>query len=268
MNARSATTEPNVAKEPHLISDLGLFILVIASFFSSIMGAIASGGGGFIMTPLLILFGLTPAQAVATGKISGLATTVGSLGGMRGIRMKDKRLLVILLALALLAGLISPRIIVNLGGDVYVIILGITLILIAPVIYLKKLGHFTKQVSKNHRIVGYFITFIALLLQGVFSSGLGIFVSIAMMAVLGLNALEANVSKRSVQLLLNSTIILSLVGTGLIIWRVALTVVFANLAGSYIGGKIAVKKGPRFVSFMLAVLAFMGGVALLIKVWT
>ena len=40
--------------------------------------------------------------------------------------------------------------------------------------------------------------------------------------------------------------------------------VVANLSGSFIGGRIAVKKGSAFVSIVLAVLAFVSGVGLLL----
>jgi uncharacterized membrane protein YfcA len=42
-----------------------------AGFLMSILGGIAGGGGGFVMTPLAIFLGLTPAQAVSTGKFAG-----------------------------------------------------------------------------------------------------------------------------------------------------------------------------------------------------
>ena len=49
-----------------------LVILGAVSLLMSILSGIGGGGGGFIMTPLAIFLGLTPQQAIASGKIGGL----------------------------------------------------------------------------------------------------------------------------------------------------------------------------------------------------
>jgi len=246
------------------MSDIELIAYGLVGFVIAILSSIASGGGGFVMTPLAIFFGLTPAEAIATGKIGGLSTTAGSLLGMRAKRTDSKKRLIIILVLAGLAGLISSRVIVALDGDVFSKVIGVLLILMTPIIYKKKLGHISKVVSNRHGLLGYILVFVALLLQGTFSSGLGIFVSMAMIVGLGLDALEANILKRTSQLLLNSVIIIGVIGTGLIVWKVAAVAVIGNFLGSYIGGKIAVKKGAIFVSKVLAILAFISGIGLIL----
>jgi len=246
------------------MSDVGLLVYGLAGFFMAIISSIASGGGGFVMTPLGIFLGLTPAEAIATGKLAGLSTTVGSLAGMKSKIPANKKRLATVLVLAGIAGIASSQIIVNLDGDVYAKVIGVVLVLIAPLIYTKKIGYLPKVLSTKHTMLGYVAVFVALLAQGTFSSGLGIFVSIAMILGLGLDALEANITKRTTQLLMNSVIIAGVLGTGLIVWKVALVSIICNFFGSYIGGKIAVKKGAEFVSLLLAILAFMSGVGLLL----
>jgi len=44
-----------------------LLIYGVTGFVMSVFSGIAGAGGGFVMTPLLILLGLTPAQAVSSG---------------------------------------------------------------------------------------------------------------------------------------------------------------------------------------------------------
>lgn len=244
--------------------ELGLIALV--GFLVSIMSAIASGGGGFVMTPLLILLGLSPAQAIATGKVGGLAVTLGSLSGMKGrvSGAHDKKKLLILLLLAFIAGLLAPKVIVTLDSGLYEKFLGVFLVLVGPLIYFKKIGHQSKKISPMQEKFGFLLVFTTLLLQGIFSTGMGIFVSLAMISGLGLDALDANINKRTTQLVLNSTILVSLFTSGLIVWSTALIVIVGNFIGSYIGGKIAVKKGNKLVSLMLAALAFISGILLLL----
>lgn len=246
------------------MSGVELFLVGIVGFILAIFSGIAGGGGGFIMTPMLILFGLSPAQAVATGKLGGFSMAIGSLYGMKSSSKLNKSVVIIAIILSVLSGIIASQIIVSINEDVYGNILGVTLILIAPIMLIKKIGHVEKHITRNKKIVAYIGLFITLFLQGILSGGFGVFVSIVLMSGLGLSAIQANITKRYTQLVLNSVIIIGLVGSGLILWSVAAVMVAVNLIGSAIGGHIAIRKGAGFVSKVMAVLAFISGLALLI----
>jgi uncharacterized membrane protein YfcA len=51
-----------------------LVLFAIVCFGMSVFSGFAGGGAGFIITPVSIFLGLTPAQAVSSGKFNGLAT--------------------------------------------------------------------------------------------------------------------------------------------------------------------------------------------------
>ncbi len=242
-----------------------LAVFGAVAFTASILSAIAGGGGGFIITPLLIFFGLTPAQAVSTGKVGGLSVALGSMLGMRSNKSKlNRKTLAIILAISLAAGLIAPRIIVSLNPGSYENAIGIILILLSIFILYKKVGHHSIQHSSKHRFFGYVATFFSLLAQGIFSSGLGVLVNFSMMIGLGMSSIDANILKRAVQLVLNTTIVVSLLASGLIQWNILAVIIPINFTGSWVGGKLAVQKGSRFVSLVLAGLAFVSGVVLLV----
>jgi uncharacterized membrane protein YfcA len=247
------------------MSDIGLIVYAVVSFFMSIIGSIAGGGSGFVTTPLLIFLGLSPAQAIATGKCGGLSTTVGSLVGMKDVKIRDKATLVEILIIAGIVGLVSPLVIVNIDGELYQIVIGIFLVVFSPIIYYKKVGHISKDTSPQSKAIGTFGLVFALFMQGIFSSGLGVLVNFVLMKFFGFNALDTNIIKRTSQLLLNVLIVGGLLLSGLIVWRVAMVAVLVNFFGSYIGGKIAVNNGAAFVSLILSVLAFMSGVGLLLS---
>src|SRR5262245_36584228 len=94
-------------------------IYAVASFGSAVLAGLSGGGGGFLMTPLLVFLGLSPAQAVSTGKIGALAIAVSSIGGMRTVKNKSKQLLFVVMALALVIGLLAPFVIVKLDSELY-----------------------------------------------------------------------------------------------------------------------------------------------------
>lgn len=246
------------------MSDLSLalygFVCLFVSFFSGAAGA----GGGFIVTPLAIILGLTPAQAVATGKVSGFSLSVAAVSGMKRKPQRSKRLIIVICLLALVTGLIAPRIIVQIDNDTYRTIIGTLLLLLIPLLIWKSVGLKNNVKSRKREILGLLVLEFFLLIQGVFSTGLGTFVSITLMTLFGMDAIDANVTKRISQITLNAVITLGLIGTGLIVWKVAIAASICSVAGGYLGGKTAIKKGNSFVMAVFIIMMFLSGVFLLV----
>ncbi len=241
--------------------EFGAYLVV--AFVLSILSGAAGAGGGFIMTPMLIIFGLSPAQAIATGKLSGLTISLGSLHGMRKHRVKNKRLIYIVMAMALVVGLLTPQIIVSLDSDVYKRLLGIVLFLMVPVLLLHKPKPEHHVISTPVKVAGFILLVAALVLQAIFSGGLGTLVNIVLIAMLGLSPLDANVTKRYSQVLLNFVIVLGVSRSGLIQWDVAIWGVLTSLSGSAIGSRIAMKKGDEFVKKLLVLFVIIAAAELL-----
>lgn len=247
------------------MSDFDLVIFAIASFLSSIVSGIAGAGGGFIMTPLNIFLGLSPAQSVATGKISGLTVTLGSLSGLQRAHGKaSMKRIIPVMVLAFLVGLAAPFAIKSLDPSSYRIIMGVLLIITVPLLLKKGIGLKPKKVSRTNKFIGGGLLAFALFLQGIFSGGLGALVNIVLMGILGMTALEANITKRWSQLILNTMIVIGVIGSGLIVWKVALLGVITTFTGGFVGGRIAVKKGDAFILDALAAISIVSAVFLII----
>lgn len=246
------------------MSDGHLALFAAAAFVTAILSSISGGGGGFIVTPLAILLGLTPQQAIATGKLNGLATSIGSLYGFRKLRLHSWRNVIPLMVLALVIGLIAPHFITQIENDSYRRILGAILLLMVPVVLLKKVGLKEVKPKRWQKIVGFILIVVALGLQAIFSGGLGVLVNLALMSFLGMSSMEANVTKRYSQIILNTVIVLGVFGTGLIVWRVAAVTIICSLAGSTVGSHIALKKGDKYVMATFVVCMFASGLVLLL----
>lgn len=216
------------------------------------------------MTPLFIFLGLTPQQAIASGKIGGMGTTLGSLQGLMSSKIHRWKVVLPLMIMAVVVGLAAPFAIKHLDNSLYRHLIGVILILLIPVILLKKVGIETKEPKAWQKALAVPLLFITLLMQAIFSSGMGTLVVLVLMGFLGMRALEANVTKRLSQVLLNTLLIIGLLGSGLIIWSVAAVIFFTNLAGSYIGSKVALKRGDLFVTRIFAVMMLVSGLALLL----
>lgn len=242
-----------------------LAIYGAVSFVMSILSGIAGAGAGFAVT-LAIFLGLPPAQAVASSKLNGLGLAIGSLSGMgKASGGLSKRRVIPVMVLALAVGLVSPYIIKSLDSDFYQIVLGIILLLMVPVVIYKKVGLLTYAPKTWQKAVGSGLLTLTLFLQGVFSGGMGSLVNIVLVGMLGMTALEANITKRWSQLILNITIVLGLIGSGLIQWPVAIFGFSCTLAGSFIGGRMAVRRGNEFIVRIMLLLMLASGIALLVS---
>ncbi len=239
----------------------------VVSIVVSILTGITGAGGGFIITPLGIFLGLTPAQMVSSGKFSGLSITVGALLGMKNVHgtVSKKRVLPVM-GLALVVGLAVPHVIKTMHSDVYQQVLGIILLLMIPIMIVKKVGVQARTPKPWQKVAGGILLTLSLILQGIFSGGLGTLVNIVLMGMLGMTALEANLTKRWSQLILNAVIILGVLTSGLIVWPVVLVSVVTTFAGGYIGGKLATKKDDKFIADVMIGLMFFSAIALIIGV--
>lgn len=241
-----------------------LVVVGIAALAMSIFSGIAGGGGGFIMTPLLIFMGLTPAQSVSTGKFNGLTISLGALSGMRSVHGNVSKWRIIpVMVLAFFVGLAVPFAIKSLDSELYRVILGVILLLMIPFLLIKKVGLSSYKPKRWQKYVGSGLLALALFLQGVFSGGLGTLVNIVLMGMLGMTAAEANVTKRWSQLIMNITIVLGVLFSGLIVWYLLLILIPTTIIGGYIGGKIAVKKGNKFIVNTMIILIVISSVLLI-----
>lgn len=245
--------------------ELALFGFI--GFGMSILGGIAGGGGGFVMTPLAIFFGMSPAQAVSTGKFAGLSITIGSLFGMKQAHGRvSRRKVVPVMVLALLVGLLSPFAIRSLDSEVYRVVLAVLILLMIPIMIVKKVGITVRQPKPWQKVAGGGLLTLALMMQGIFSGGMGVLVNVVLMGMLGMSAVEANLTKRWSQVILNTTIIIGVVLSGLVVWHVAAVGVTTTFVGSYIGGRLAVSKGDAFVVKIMIGLMAVSALMLLLGV--
>jgi uncharacterized membrane protein YfcA len=247
------------------MSDWQLIIYGLVGLVMAVLSGISGGGAGVVMTPLAILLGLSPAQAVSTGKVNGLAVTIGSLGSLRkqSHKVAWSKIIAIML-LAFVIGLLVPFVIKALDTDIYRAVLGVLLLMMIPVMYINKIGVKPSQPSLAKKTLGSILLAFSLFLQGAFSGGLGMLVNIVLMGMLGQTASEANFTKRASQLVLNVTVIAGVIGSGLIIWDVALVGIASSLAGGYVGGQLAIKKGDKFAVDVMLVLMFVSALFLII----
>jgi uncharacterized membrane protein YfcA len=247
------------------ISVLHVLAVFIVVFLSGILSGMTGGGAGMIIVPFLIAVGLTPQQSIATTKFCGIGFSFGGIAAFKKKSFKHPVLLVYLTVLAIAISLVVPTLFKALSGNVFQIAIGLMMIALVPITLYGKQGVKTRKRNYTQKTYGALLLVITFLLQGVFSSGVGILNNLVLMSFFGMKALDASAIQRVSALVLNGFIVITLaLTTNFIIWQYAIAGIVASFLGGYIGSNIAIKRGEKFAKYALAAFMFIAGVMLLV----
>lgn len=247
------------------ISSLQVGIVFAVVLLSGILSGMSGGGGGMIIVPFLIAIGLSPQQAIATTKFCGIGFSFGGIAAFKKKSFKRPVLLAYLIILAVAISLVVPALFKTLSGNLFQIAIGLLMIALVPVTLDGKQGMRTRRTKGVQKFYGALLLVLTFLLQGIFSSGVGILNNLVLMSSFGMKALDANAIQRVSALFLNGFIVITLaLTTSFIIWQYAIVGIVASFIGGYIGSKIAIRRGEKFAKVALATFMLIAGVLLLI----
>jgi len=239
---------------------VGVFLVTM---LASAMSGMAGGGGSFIITPFYIWLGLTPQQAVATGKFGGFGLSVGAVAAFRERMLENKRLSLAVIGLTTVISVIATFILKSINNSHLQLFIGIAMLAMVPFMIFKNKRPKRGKVTSPMKAAGLALLTLILLVQGVLSSGVGSLTSAIFMLFFGMTPLEANVMKRKTSLVITTVMPLILLTSGLINFGYGLCGIAGGLAGGYMGSRIAVKKGDEFARAALLVFMTLSGIWLI-----
>lgn len=241
-------------------------LIAVTAFFVGIGSAIAGGGGGLILTPLMLLLGFAPQTALASAKAAGVGINVGALS--KFTKAKDTihwRWAALLSALAVVASLIGTQLVFVLEADVLRTIIGVVTVGLVPVLLLQgETGITNVAVSGLRKRIGAVLYFVIMTAQAGLGSGLGSLLMFVLMGLMGFDALRANATKRVSGLVLVVTSFTVFAVSGYMDWWLALSLGSGMLLGGYIGAHLAIKHGNRLVKRALLAVAVVMGISILV----
>jgi len=238
-----------------------LLLLVLAGMAAGWVDAVVGGGGLIQLPALLVLFpGMTSVQALATNKVGSImGTSTSAITYYRRIH-PDMRTAAPMAVAALLASIWGAALASFIPEQALRPI--IIVVLIAVLVYTLAnpgIGSTTALRWEGNRHYGA-ATGIGLLLglyDGLLGPGTGSFLVIALVGVIGYAFLPATAIAKIVNFATNLGALIFFVPHGAVIWGIGLIIGTANLVGAYIGARMAVAKGNRFVrvAFLVVVSA-------------
>ncbi len=241
---------------------IGLTFVVTAVF--GVVSGMSGGGAGFFVIPYFIFIGLTPQQAIATQKMSGLGAATGAVTAFHGKGLVDKRYIVPFMTITTICAVIAAWLIPKIDAAVFQTIIGWMLIALTPTLFIKKASLGPGARTRPWIVAGFIAYTLVSFGQTMFGTGIGTILVLVMMFLFGLDALQANATKRVAQISQAIILFVLLLIQGLVQLSHGIAAMLGSLLGSHIGSRIAIKKGTHFVKIMLAVVMLTSGIALLV----
>lgn len=247
-----------------------LVLVVIAAFAAGWIDAVVGGGGLLQLPALLLIPGIAPIQALATNKLASVfGTATSSVTYYR--RAKPDIRTAIPMALIALAGSFGGAAVATLlPAAAFKPIIVVALLAVALFTALRpQMGAATRLRFQGHRhhvmagaaglVIGFY--------DGMIGPGTGTFLVIALVAMLGYDFLQASAKAKIVNLATNAGALLLFIPHGSVLWLLGGILASANVAGSYLGSRMAISRGTRFIRvvFLVVVVALIAKLG--VDVW-
>lgn len=232
-----------------------LALLLAAAFFAGFVDAIA-GGGGLITVPVLIIAGAPPLTAIATNKVQGVfgAGMAAFSYGRAGHVDLRQQLWIALLALG--AGGIGALLTAALPTQLIRIALPVLLIAIALFFALKPgLNDIDRTARLRPMMFAVTVVPLVAFYDGLIGPGAGAFYMIGFVALAGYGVLKATAHTKLLNFSSNlgGLLIYALVASPW--WITGLLMGFAQMAGAYVGARMAMRIGSKLIKPLLVVSA-------------
>ncbi|MBA3829618.1 MAG: TSUP family transporter [Taibaiella sp.] len=231
---------------------MGIYYLCLFAFVAGFVDAVA-GGGGLIQLPAFFILQpeLSLVQTLATNKTASfLGTATATMHYVGKAHLAVKHLLPAMITAAI-GSFCGALLVSHLSKGQFMPFIIVALIAVLIYTLIRKnlgLNHEPKELKSNQVYIYGIITGTVIgFYDGVIGPGTGSFLIFAFIIVYGYDFLHASVSAKLLNCITNLAALILFMVQGNIIWKIALPVGACNMAGNYIGARVALKRGSRFV---------------------
>lgn len=234
--------------------DITTIIITIAIGLLAGFINVFGGGGSLLTLPLLIFMGLPPQIANGTNRIALILQNVVASGSFRQQKVLDMKTGFKLLLPALPGAILGAFVAVNVDDKVFELILGALLVLMFTFVLIKPRTWERAEVHpflKQRPWIVYLGFFFIGLYGGFIQAGIGFFIIALLVLGKGLDLVRTNALKLFIVLIYNSFAFAVFIIHGVVDYKIGGILAIGNMAGAYIGSRLAVKKGPKLVRYLL-----------------
>ena len=229
-----------------------ILMVIGAGLLAGFINTLA-GSGSLVSLPLLIFLGLDPVTANGTNRIAILLQNIVGVGSFHKEKQIEWKTDIRFAFPALIGALIGSLIAVEIDKEVMGKVIGIIMIIMLVIILLnpKKLLKENQQITTEKIWLKYIVFFFVGVYGGFIQVGVGIFILLGIAYITGINLVRANAVKLLIVLLYTPIALGIFIYFGHINWKYGLILAIGNMLGAYIGTKVAIKQGPKFIRWVL-----------------
>ncbi len=243
-------------------------LLFVISLAANAFSAFSGGGAGLIQLPALILLGLPFSIALATHKVASIALGAGAtLRHLRDSRL-ERRFTLFILATGLPGVILGASLILGIQDRAAEVALGMLTAALGIYSWLQpELGQQHRPSHRDRRglVLGGAGLFAIGVLNGAFSSGSGLFVTLWLVRWFGLDYRRAVAyTLILVGLFWNGTGALTLALQAPTQWSWLPALLLGSLLGGYAGAHLSIIKGNRWVKRGFEIVTLLVGVKLIV----
>lgn len=226
-------------------------LLCLAAGFAGWFDAVV-GGGGLVQLPalLVLLPGASPAQVLATNKLSSVfGTSAAAATYYRRVR-PDLRTALPMAAVALVGAALGAALASVVPSEVFRPVVLVLLVAVAAYVAVRPaLGaeQSLRWDGRQHHVAAGLGGFGLGFYDGIFGPGTGTFLVFLLVGLLGYSFLQASAKARIVNLATNVGALLVFIPQGAPLWATGLLMGACNVAGGWLGAHTAIRRGSAFV---------------------
>ena len=232
-------------------------VMVLVSGFAGLVDAIV-GGGGLITIPAL--FGLfpsaTPATLLGTNKASAITGTAWATWQYaKQVRLPSRRLIGAFVA-TMIGSMSGAWLSTQIPAGQFRAVLPPVLTAVwLYTLWRKELGqtHLPHWTATTETAIATLIGATIGFYDGIFGPGTGSFFIFAMVRGLGWDFLHASAAAKRLNLATNAAALAWYIPHGHVAWALALPMALANMTGSNLGTRLALKHGTGFVRIVFLI---------------
>jgi uncharacterized membrane protein YfcA len=238
--------------------ELNLIYLFVFAFLAGYIDSVV-GGGGLIQLPAYLIFApqLHLTTVLGSNKLSAfMGTLVATARYLRSTQVIWNAIIPALIS-CLIFSFLGAKMVSHLNTDYLRIVILVLLVAVAVYTFIKKdfgLSHLPTLSARKIIIPGIAIGSILGFYDGFFGPGTGSFLLLAYVTFFGFNFLHASVSAKIINCATNFAALVFFVYGGQVDYTLAVPVGICNMAGSFLGASMAIKKGSRFVRIFFLVI--------------
>ncbi len=248
--------------------DPGLEILLIL-FLLAVVAAwvdVLAGGGGLLTIPVLLLFGMPPAMAMATNKLQGsVGTLTASLYFIRrgAVNFGEIKWLVVMTFIGSLAG---AWLMLQIDPEKLVVYIPVLLIMMG--LYFLFSPHVSDQDRKRKlSLTGFALLACPLLgfYDGFFGPGTGSFMALSFVLLCGYNLSKATAHAKILNFTSNFSSLLYFIAFGEIHWQIGLVMMAGQFIGASVAARTVLSHGARIIKPVVVIVCFSMSANILIR---